>query len=326
MKSTESHEPKPAQESWLESAFVKCDGSHPEDQIVDGMWRHPKWGCDSLQHLMESFHGALAAERESHEKELDVVEANWSAQLAAEREKLRQYENLQGQGWFHPDIVNELHSQLAAEREAHKATEKQLSLNATEYMTLGSQLAAEREKLETVEEAAGNQFRAIGQLRSQLSAEQGRCERGLCKGAALFAGKEAETIQQLRLQLADKEGQIHALKQILAAEREKLEEAVGNLVNQRSENHELRSQLATERERYEQLQKYGEELAERVEHNAGESEEFYKRAEKAEKQLATTVELLKKCKEWMLSQHYAPDWNKQIDTALAPLSGVKEGK
>ncbi|HZZ98528.1 MAG TPA: hypothetical protein VFG51_01215, partial [Candidatus Saccharimonadia bacterium] len=37
---------------------------------------------------------------------------------------------------------------------------------------------------------------------ASLNKERGRCERGLCKGAALFAGKEAETIQQLRTQLA----------------------------------------------------------------------------------------------------------------------------
>jgi hypothetical protein len=49
------------------------------------------------------------------------------------------------------------------------------------------------------------QERQTDQLVEQLAAERRRCERGLCKGAALFAGKEAETIHQLREQLTERE-------------------------------------------------------------------------------------------------------------------------
>lgn len=39
--------------SLLNKSFIKCDGSHAEDQIVNGQWWHPKFGCDSLQHLLD---------------------------------------------------------------------------------------------------------------------------------------------------------------------------------------------------------------------------------------------------------------------------------
>ncbi len=51
-------QPKPATGGQqLSEAYVKCDGTHPEDQIVNGQWWHPKWGCDSLQHLLDNIRG-----------------------------------------------------------------------------------------------------------------------------------------------------------------------------------------------------------------------------------------------------------------------------
>ena len=81
----------------------------------------------------------------------------------------------------------------------------------------------------------------------------------------------------------------HTVNDIVAAHNAALaaEYAKGREHNDIAIAHPLRQQLAAERERYAKLQKYGEELSERVEHNGKEADEFYKRAEKAEQQLLT---------------------------------------
>ncbi len=101
---------------------------------------------DYFKGQVQQLRTQLAAERESHEKELDVVEKNWSEELAAEREK----REAQGK---------------AAERlkkEHHAAQEKLLDI----CEKLEQQLSSEREKCQPLVDALTNSSMRIGALRS----------------------------------------------------------------------------------------------------------------------------------------------------------------
>ncbi len=108
-----------------------------------------------------------------------------NAATAKLREELAQYKNLQGQGWFHPDIVNGLREEALefaltkgkeiAHLRAQLAESNTVMTNLHKVLDdLRAQLAAERQRRATLEEQSHSAYcvfeKHANDLRAQLAA------------------------------------------------------------------------------------------------------------------------------------------------------------
>ena len=41
----------------LDKAYMPTDSSYGDEQLVDGVWYVPVWGCDTLQYIVDAIRG-----------------------------------------------------------------------------------------------------------------------------------------------------------------------------------------------------------------------------------------------------------------------------
>jgi hypothetical protein len=188
--------PAPPEDEW---ARLVADGwvpvACPEDggeQIVNGQWYAPKWGCDSLAYSLDACRALLAqkdAEREAlrdalAKRILQLVEAETGREKArAELAQLK--DRLANKGWSKDlDEIDRLRAELAQERERAERAE-----NA--HLVKIDELEAEVSRLRALCKEGARLAQSLAEVhRDQPERYCGSCDKAASDLAA-FLRKEA---------------------------------------------------------------------------------------------------------------------------------------